>query len=244
MPKPIRVKSEAEFELLLDDIGMEASRAAERWHLLRGLDAAIDEFHKELRQSPAFWNTMLRTLYEVVLSYLGRLYDQHGTALSLGSFLATVKANPDYFSEQSFRQRLRSSPHVEELAADMRRLDVSMLEEEIRSVSPSSNPLVRRLVNLRNKTVAHRDASVVRLAKLASLSGFSPEEIDCLLATATETVNRYSRLYKANVLSDRVIGADDYKHMLKLLRIGRESDLAEREEDIRRMEELKTTSAP
>lgn len=238
MMKPIRVRSGAEFKRLLDDIGLEAHRAADYWCLVRGLDAAVEDHSKEFNQSPTYWSYTFRALYHVVFSHLGRLYDQTAGSLSLGNVLLTVSAYPAYFSEQSFRRRLSNNPFVENLAADMRTLDVFALEEEIRRVSSDSDELVKRLQHLRNKVVSHRDAELVRLATLSSISGFTAGEVEVLLERGVQIADKYGLLFEASWSAAEVIGADDYRSMLRLLKIGFGSVLAEDEENMRRMEEL------
>jgi hypothetical protein len=235
--KAIRVSSEAEFERLLDHISIEAFRATDYWRLLRGLDAAIDVYGREFSQTRAFWGFTFNALHEVVLSYLGRLYDKTPGALSLENFLQVVKSCAPYFSEESFRRRLQNDPNVESLAAGTRTLDVSALEAEILGVSVNE-PLVKRLHDLRNKYVAHRDANMVRLASLSSLAGLTVTDVETLLDRATQIATKYSLLYRRSCLSGKVVGADDYGDLLQLLKERLDLILAEREEEIRRLKAL------
>ena len=54
---------------------------------------------------------------------------------------------------------------------------------EIDSVS-ATNPLVGRLVSLRNRFFSHRDGTLVKLANLGALTGLSALEIDELIERA------------------------------------------------------------
>src|SRR6266849_284333 len=223
MMRPIRVSSEVEFERLLDEVVLEANRAADYWNLVRGLDVEFDHYQKEFSQSLVFWSLIFRALYGTVLSYLGRLYDQTRGALSLGSFLLTIKNHLDYFSEKSFRRRLKDNPYVESLAADMRSLDVSALDAEINRASSNSDRLVKKLQKVRNKVIAHRDPQLVRLATLSALSGLTNDEVETLIERATRTANKYSILYRASSFSEKVIGSEDYTRMPRLLKTGLDS---------------------
>jgi len=221
--RPIRVSSEVEFERLLDEVVLEANRAADYWNLVRGLDVEFDHYQKEFSQSLVFWSLIFRALYGTVLSYLGRVYDQTGGALSLGSFLLTIKKHPDYFSEKSFRRRLKDNPYVESLAADMRPLDMSALDAEINRASSNSDHLVKKLQNVRNKVISHRDPQLVRLATLSAFSGVTNDEVETLIKRATWTANKYSIFYRASSFSEKIIGSEDYTRMLRLLKTGLDS---------------------
>lgn len=205
-----------EFERLLDEVILEANRAADYWNLVRGLDVEFDHFQMEFSQSPVFWSLTFRALYGTVLSYLGRVYDQTGGALSLGSLLMTIKKHPDYFSEKSFRRRLKDKG----LAADVRPLDMSALDAEINRASSNSDHLVKRLQNVRNKVISHRDPQLVRLATLSELSGLTNDEVETLIERATRTANKYTIFYRASSFSEKLIGSEDYTRMLRLLKTG------------------------
>ncbi len=217
------MSSEVEFERLLDEVILEANRAADYWNLVRGLDVEFDHYQKEFSQSLVFWSFTFRALYGAVFSYLGRLYDQTGGALSLGSLLLTIKNHSDYFSEKSFRRRLKDNPHVEGLAADMRPLDMAALDAEINGASSNSDHLVKKLQNIRNKVISHRDPQLVRLATLSELSGLTNDEVETLIERATRTANRYSIFYRASSFSEKIIGSEDYTRMLRLLKTGLDS---------------------
>jgi hypothetical protein len=55
--RAIPVTSEQEFERLLEDLSVEAARAVDPWRLLKGLDAALDDYVTEINQTPAFWQS-------------------------------------------------------------------------------------------------------------------------------------------------------------------------------------------
>jgi hypothetical protein len=230
--KAIQVHSEEEFERLLDRVSNDAYRAADYWRLLQGLDACVEEYGREFTQNATFWGFALNAMHEAVLSYLGRLYDKSGTAVSIQRLLLTAKSCPNYFSEQAFRNRLRDSPYVDSLAEKARTLNLPELDDEIRSVS-TSDALVKRLQDIRDKFVAHRDANMVRLAALSLLAGLSAEDMETLLKRATNITFKYSSLYRASSLSSNVSGDDDYKDLLRLVKRSLDSIAATHEEEYR-----------
>ncbi len=230
--KAIRVTSEKEFERLLDHLSNEAHRASDHWHLLKGLEAASKRYRFEMRESLAFWNFTLNAHHDAVLFRLARLYDQDVGSLSLKRFLLTVRASVEYFSDGALRTRLKDNPFVEELLS--RKLTLSTLGGDIRRVSEDRDPLVHRLYKLRNESLSHVNPNPVRLGAASTLARLNGKEIQSLLDRACKIVNRYSLTYRASLLSAKVIGADDYNHLLDLIRRGRNSVIAEQEDEIRR----------
>ena len=230
--KPIRVASEEEFERLLDHMASEAHRASDHWHLLKGLEAARKTYGVEMHQSVAFWSFTLLAHYDVTLFRLARLYDQHDCSLSLKRFLLTVKARVDYFSEKARRDKLKHNSFAEGLLS--RKLNLPTLRTDIRRVSQDSDPLVNRLVEFRNGSLSHVEPNPVRLGTVSSLRRLTDREIRTLLNRARTILNRYSLIYRATMLSTQVVGSEDYKHVLDLVRRGRNSMLAEREAERRR----------
>jgi len=238
--KAIRVASEKEFERLLNHMEREAYRASDHWRLLKGLDAATKKYRVEMYESIAFWNFTLDAHYDATLFRLARLYDQHDCSLGLRRFLLTIKASIGYFSEGARRKRLKDNPFVEGLIA--RKLNVSVLGRDIGRVSEDRDPLVYRLCKLRNAALSHVEPNLVRLGTASMLPRLDDREIQTLLNRACRILARYSLTYRASLVSARVVGADDYNHMLELIRRGRNSVIAEQEEEIRRFVPLQRQS--
>jgi hypothetical protein len=234
--KAIRISSEAEFERLRDRIDLEASHATHHWSLLKGLEASREDYWLEMNVSHTFWHLTLIAHREAVLSHLCRLYDRYGGALSLGRFLLTVKANRVLFSETAFRERLKDNPDVDTLAKD-RVVDDSELNRELASVS-GADPLVSRLWDLRDKVISHTDADIViKNASKAAHRWLPAEEIEMLLSRAATITSKYSSLYRASLYGG-IVGADDYKSMLGLLREALSSRQVAVEREIEHMQRM------
>ncbi len=229
--KAIRVESEEEFESLLEDISIQVSDAFEPWRLLQGLDAAIPDHASEMNYAPDFWNLVFDSLYESVLSYLGRLYDSRTDSMSLGNFLHTVKSNRQFFSEDAFRRRLSSKPQIDTLASVVRTVDVRELEIEIICVS-GNNPIVSCLHEIRNKRVAHRGGHMVRLGE--SLAGLTVLQIETLLRRASQITTKYGSLFRASSFATRRAGTGDYKDVLQLMKQSIDFNRAQQDEEIRK----------
>ena len=188
----IRVKNEAEFERLCDRIALEASDAADHFNLVTGLYASRQEYYLEMNESHTFWHLTFIAHREAVLSRLCRIYDKYQGALSLGKFLQTVKANRDFFSDAAFRERLKDNPHVDTLA-EGRSIDDSELDRELASVS-ESDPLVKRLWDLRDKVISHTDAERVRTS--ASTDWLPTVDVEALLSRTASITSKYTLLYR------------------------------------------------
>jgi hypothetical protein len=175
----------------------------------------VNEFVRELNQSPAFLSLTMSAHREVALLRLGRLFDQQKGALSLPSLVDTIAANQHFFDVDRFKERLKDNPFVQSLAEGARRPDSETLASDGRSVSPS-DPLVERLTTMRNRVMAHRDPRVV-LGTVADPAGdVEAAAIDHLLSRAATVVNRYSMMFRAG--SHLMFGHDDFRRVLEHVR--------------------------
>jgi hypothetical protein len=228
MLKPIRVKSDAEFERLLDHLQAEVGQAIDHWTMLENLIAALLEQESVLAQSNTFWQLTLRAHRDAAVLRLTRLYDKHGSALSLARFLHTVKSEKNRFGQEAFKIRLASSPYVESQAADRAKFDDEQLDQDLESVS-SSDPLIKKLLDLRDVQLAHRNAGKVVADSFSTLPGLEGKEIKQLMERASQVVNRYSHFFRASTMAFRIVGHDDYQNLFQYVRKGVETDRQERE---------------
>jgi len=214
----IPVESEAAFSTLLTSITEDTVTASIHWRLCKDLWAAVPEFVRELNQSPAFWSLTFNAHREVAMFRLGRLYDQQAGALSLPSLVDTIAANVQRFDEGPFRERLKDNPFVESLAQDARRPDEATLRQDAASVSEKSDPLVKRLLAIRNRVLAHRDPRVVLGAVSDPIGAMDGKDIDALLARAATIVNRYGIMFRAGTSLMSIVGQDDFRRVLEHVR--------------------------
>lgn len=235
--KPIRVKNEEEFERLRDRIDMEVSHARHHWSLLKALDAARGDYWREMNESNTFWHLTFIAHREAVVSHLGRLYDDTNGALSLSRFLETVRANLAFFSDEAFRIRLKDNPYVEMLVTD-RSIEDAVLDAELASVSGAADSLVKKLHFLRNKSLAHTDAELVKNPTDAARQCSLPaEEMHTLLSRASGITTKYS-LYFSGSTYGGIACADDFKATLQWIRKGLMAHDAEMEKEEERAREL------
>ncbi|MCX6539030.1 MAG: hypothetical protein NT151_08875 [Acidobacteria bacterium] len=214
----IPVTSEAAFETLLASIAEDAATASIHWRLCKDLFAAVPEFVTELNEAPAFWSLTMNAHREVTLFRLGRLYDQQNGALSLRSLVDTISANRHLFDVDRFRERLKGNPFIDSLADGARQPEESALLHDAASVSEEGDPLVRKLLAIRNRVLAHRDARVA-LGVVADPAGtLAPPDIDALLERAATVVNRYSIMFRAGSHAMWMFGGNDWKQVLRRVR--------------------------
>jgi hypothetical protein len=226
----IRISTGDELNLLLDALAREIVDANIYHHLFCDLLDSIPEYEREFQESQTFWHLTWSALRDARLTHLCRVYDQESKSLNIVNLLYTIKANIHLFTEEHFRQRMTGNAYFDALASYNRIPSIEDVEKDIASVT-CQNPLVKKLMVWRNNIAAHRGAKV-SLGKDQILvdNSLSQEEVEQLLDHSLKVFNKYSGLYRASSHSRQIIGHDDYKDVLKFIRLGLkkwDDDLAE-----------------
>jgi hypothetical protein len=216
--QPIRLKSEAEFGSLLAAVAGDMVTASIHWRLYNDLVASASEFLTELNQSRAFWTLTRDAHRDTALFRLARLYDADHRAVGLPRLLATIADNLDLFEAARFRERLKDNPHLDSLTTNFRRPDLKTLDEDARSVSEDSDTLVKRLVDLRHRLLAHRDPRVILGTVQDPVSALDAADVEALRERASTIVNRYNIFFLATSYSTQIVGHDDFKWVLRSVR--------------------------
>jgi HEPN superfamily AbiU2-like protein len=204
----IRIASRREFERLLDGLGREIVDAAIHYRMHMDLRGSVPEFERELSQAPGFWGMAFWALMEGALHRLFRAYDQREGALSLRSFLETVRDRPDLYANPA------TAPSTLVPNAP----DTLILEADLSLVIPS-DPLVKKLVILRGNLYAHKNAeNIARAFRIDEAFSLSYADVETLVERAVTIINRYSRLFRRSTWSTQMIGHDDYRHVLEYVR--------------------------
>ena len=215
----IRIRDAAEFHTLLKALIGELTQAQDHFGLVRDLDAASEEYARELNESRTFWYLTRRAHIDAAVSRLCKAYDQNSRSLNLRNLLDTIEGNLHHFDEAGFRERRKDSPFVASLAASARRPDAAQLAADKELVSEKTNPLVRNLMMWRHWFVAHRDAGKILNGRvLGEEYPLTFTDVQTLLDTGLGIVNRYSILFIATSHMDRMIGHDDYLKVLRAVR--------------------------
>lgn len=213
----IRIRDAAEFEKLLEAIASDALQAQDYRRLDKELVDARLEYSREFSQTGTFWWMTQRAHAEAVLYRLTRIYDKRQDSLSLQTWLDLVQENAHLFDERNFRQRLKSNPFVASLAEDARKPDLEQLARDRASVD-KNEPVVKRLLSYRNTSLAHLDPDTLLGSGTSSDPPLTWPDIDILIERAISIVNRYSYLFRASVYAGKIVGHDDYKFLLRMVR--------------------------
>lgn len=211
----ITIKDDAEIGRLIEALSNDVVSAAVHWEYVKDLQRAFAEYQHVGAQSNTFWSYTVRAHNIAAVSYLCRAYDTHAQGLHLVSFLQTVKKNLEWFSKENFKNRKSDSPFLASLLAAHVAPSVREVEEDIEKCS-KANPVVHRLILLRHKAVAHRNAEAARDGKRVG-ADLTFEDVGMLLDLAEEVLNRYARYFAANTFSSRPIGYDDHEYIFKTI---------------------------
>lgn len=91
--RAIRVASAEELQGLIDHLTHEAFRVQEHKELWDALEDSLEDYSVELHQTAAFWERTRWAHKAAVIIRLGRLFDPHEAAISLGNLLRTMRDN-------------------------------------------------------------------------------------------------------------------------------------------------------
>jgi len=235
----LNIRHEEDFGKLLDSLADDLVQANIHFRLYEDLKKSIPEFVSIFNESNAFWHLTFRSHLDATLFRLCRVYDQYNTSLSLLNWLDTIKANIHIFDVPNFKKRLKDNPFVESLASESRRPDEEQLDIDIEFAS-ERNPLVKKLIILRNNLYAHKSEKNVRLERdLLKTYPIKHKEIGSLLKDGISILNRYASLFRAQIFSTQMVGHDDYLHVLNCVKSYLDNLKAEREAEYHRYSEIK-----
>jgi hypothetical protein len=172
------------------------------------MDRAFDEYSIELSQTPAFWELTRRAHQDAVALRLGRLYDPHKSATSLGNLLQTIKEN--------------ASRAGAVFPAAISELGVGELDADIADVS-DQDPIVAKLLLIRNEYLAHRGTRHVTKGTFASLPTLDKDEVSGLITGAIDILRKYRERLGYPLLAWGHQEAEEFQTLLLLLRAGRNS---------------------
>lgn len=230
----LKIRNETDFEKLIKALAEDLVTANIHFKLYRDLNNAVNEYVRELNQSPAFWRATFRAHLEVTLFRLCRIYDQHLTSLSLKNWLDTIKTNLKIFDVPNFKERLKNNPFVDSLALHAKKPAEKSLEKDIRLAS-ENDYLVKKLVILRMNLYAHKSAKNVMNEKdLLETYPLTFNDINNLLERGVRILNRYSNLFNANIYSTQIVGHDDYLNVLNAVKFDLEQTEAKLEAELKK----------
>jgi hypothetical protein len=234
----IEVKSQEEFERLLNALCNEAVEASIHFRLYSDLNNSHKEYGQVFNETWTFWSLTFQAHWDTTLFRLCKIYDQHKTSLNLRNLLDTIKANVGIFDVENFRERLKGNAFVDSLAADARRPDVAELKKDVETVT-DNNADVKALLFWRNNFYAHRSAEHVAEKKaLTDRYVLSYEMVERLLKNAMRIVNAYSSLFRASTYLTQIVGHDDYQYVLRTINDALKEHEAKIERETAMIEEM------
>jgi AbiU2 len=203
--RALRFKSPDEFDHVLEHLTHEAYRARMHWNAWVAMEESFDEYWQELNITPGFWELTRRAHQDIVILRLGRLYDTHASATSLGNFLATLQDNV-------------ASAHTL-LPAKVAKLNVAKLEKNLKSVS-EQNPAVKKLLTIRNEYIAHRGPQHVTSGSFEALPKLVKRDLSHLLTNAVRIMTTYRRSlgYPPIIWGNQE--EREFKELLQIIRAG------------------------
>jgi hypothetical protein len=214
-----KIRTHDQLHKVFNAMAAELVEANCHFTLLVDLTKMHKRYWREFSQSPAFWHLTRRAHQDAVVLRLCKAYSQDLDSVNLRTFLKTIEANRQFFDADHFRERLRTNPHVESLAADPRHPTPARLRRDLNTVLQESQPRVRNLMMWRHKYYAHRDPSkIINDVVLGRDYPLTFTDIRWLLRNALRIVNHYSGLYLAMVNARTLVGQDDYRNVLTSVR--------------------------
>jgi hypothetical protein len=208
--KAVRIKARSEFDWLMEHMIHEAYRVRDNWEFWGAMEEAFEEYSGELNQTPAFWELTRRAHEDSVALRLGRLYDPHATATSLGNLLQTMK------------ESITSVPAV--LPQSIAQLNAAELDSEMIGVS-EDDPIVAKLLVLRNEYLAHRGTRHVTKGTFDALPNLQRNEIATLIERALSLLTKYRNRLGYTPLLWGHHEAEEFRQLLALIRSGCSAEL-------------------
>jgi hypothetical protein len=151
--------------------------------------------------------------------HLCKIYDPNKAHAGLRGLLDTIRATPQWFTPDRFRERMQGRSAAAGLIANPPVLDTAQLATDLAYVTRTTNPAVNRLIEARNNYYSHRNAAdITSGVDLAAQYQLTREDVADLLRGGMQIANRYNALFRANIFSTQIVGHDDYKSVLKAVR--------------------------
>jgi hypothetical protein len=201
MPKS-KIRTGAEFEIVLKILCLDLARANDHYALFRRLIAAKEgAYTKALSQSQTFWSLTFGAHFETAVFRLCRVYDQDSDALALKGFLETVRAAPAFLPSPPMFQRL----------------DQTQVNADLEWVTQDTNQTVKNLTMWRHKEFAHRDVRKAVNSDLAVEYPITYDDVAKLLERGFDIVNRYNALFFSTHFMREIMGLEDYERVLRTL---------------------------
>ena len=203
-----KLQTEEDVKEALRVIRLDLGRVQDRFSLLMNLGAAQQgEYTLAMTQSQTFWSLVFGALQDSVLSGLCRIYDQDQRALTLRTLLGTIQDKPAFLP-------VPTTP-----------ISDAQIQQDLDYVSQEKNVVVKHLMQWRYKLIAHRDTKKVTSGqRISDDFPIKYDDLQALINTGFEILNRYGVTFFRSSMQPRVSGAGDHAWVLDTLRQRAEAD--------------------
>lgn len=194
-----------------------ASMARVRRDLHAALTDALNADKVVGNNSPWFWESAWKSLFESQILYLIRLYDEQPNSVSLQGNIRLIQKHPAVANEAIARlaQRINATVQNHDFRSDEW---VARLAADLDTVT-NADPLVDRFLEQRNQFYAHLgEPAVLEPTAFTRRYGLSPAEIDILVDRAFTMANEYGTVLLAQSFGSPAVGHDDYKSIFAAVR--------------------------
>lgn len=230
MAKPIRIPAgEIDFEKLLKRLSDDIAFAPAFLRIDKQLGEYFEKDRDEVNQAWFFWSMVSKAVPEAGLLRLARIYDQQKNALSLGTLIATIKANTHLFHDSAVAKRVNPL-FAKSIVPGGHVPDAKRLTEDLALVS-ANDPLVNKIVIWRNHFLAHVSSGQTIEKTLGDTELITKVDADDLCNRARDIFNRYTSLFHAVHHSKLIIGEEgSVESVFRHLRSGLAAGRRERDE--------------
>jgi hypothetical protein len=200
-----RIDTRERFDNALESLVTEACRAYDHWNLLLHINESSEEYIREIYQTVFFWNTVQRSLQDGVILRLATMLDPRKDVVSMPNILRLIE--------------IHARGNGSRLGIELADFDSVKIEDDIKSVH-KLEPVVEKILTLRNDFIAHRSANIIATHRINLLPEITNDEVNAMLDLLYNLATKYAVLYGQNPTSRHMIGSDDYQHLFKALRKG------------------------
>ena len=214
MKVAFKIRDDVELGRLLDGLASDIVDAHVHYKMHNDLIEALCANPVVARESNTFWHMTVSAHIRLSQAMLARAYDQEHQSLHLKSWLVLIRDNPEMFSMENFRKRMKDNPYIDSLASEYRVPDPEQLKADI-ALCSDGDPLVSILIRHRSNEGAHRSGKLTAQgAKINDMYPLTYVTFETLLNRALEILHRYSTLFVATSYSTNVIGRKDFESIV------------------------------
>jgi hypothetical protein len=150
--------------------------------------------------APTFWGMTLTAHLDVAQLLAYKLFDTQGNAMTIESLLDTAEEHPDAF------------PHA---TPEEFRAIIGVARAHIKNLDSQLKPIRAK----RNRVLAHADPTIIiNPEKLAKEVKVTFSDLNQIFFFSGNILNEISRTFKDATSIMEIIGADDYKSAIDLIR--------------------------